>query len=227
MRGLVRTPEHCRHLSDSLKGRIAPMKGRHLSEATKRIRSDMRKGCTLSNDHKAHITIGVKCAIENGKKNYGHPMSDENKKAISLLHKGNTYTRGHSLSLEHRAKISRSLIGNQRALGNVLSPEMRERVVVGAAKWIAHWPKKPTNLEIALYKLLDMAAYRYERQKRFGRYVVDAYVPEINVAFEADGSFWHQDKLRERIRDKRLCESVKTVIHLGERDLLPIIQALP
>lgn len=78
----------------------------------------------------------------------------------------------------------------------------------------------PTNLEFALDLLLQDAGLEYESQKRFGRYVVDAYVPSRGLAFEADGAYWHSDKAREARRDAYLVgRGIIAVVHLNEHDL--------
>lgn len=79
-------------------------------------------------------------------------------------------------------------------------------------------PSKLTGLEVKLSRLLteypDLIT-----QKRFGRYRVDAYVPSLHLAFEADGARWH-DPARDEIRDAWLMERYSlAVARLSERDL--------
>lgn len=52
-------------------------------------------------------------------------------------------------------------------------------------------PKSGTRIEQILVGFLRAAGYAVEEQRRFGRCVVDAYLPERHVAFEADGEYWH------------------------------------
>lgn len=78
------------------------------------------------------------------------------------------------------------------------------------------WP------ELALRNLLQTADFEFKEQVRFGRYVVDAWVPSRGLVFEADCSFWyhHQDKEREAKRDAYLvARGVIAVVHLTESDL--------
>lgn len=86
------------------------------------------------------------------------------------------------------------------------------------------YSRAPTGLEYALQMLLEDADLEFEAQRRFGRYVVDAYVPNRNLVFEADGQFWywHKDKKREAKRDEYLRSSgVGAVVHLTDEDLDP------
>jgi very-short-patch-repair endonuclease len=85
-------------------------------------------------------------------------------------------------------------------------------------------------LEHQLRELLKQSGLEFQEQVRFGRYVVDAWVPELGLVFEADGQFWyhHQDKDREARRDGYLVErGVTAVIHLDDDDLAqfkPIVE---
>lgn len=127
-----------------------------------------------------------------------------------ISHKVSTTTNDPLWKEQHRIKI---LAG--------FTKQVRERLAEKAAQRVVSWGK-PTNLEFALDLLLQDAGFEYEAQKRFGKYVVDAYVQSHNLVFEADCSFWyhHQDKEREARRDAYLIErGVNAVIHLDEKDL--------
>lgn len=55
-----------------------------------------------------------------------------------------------------------------------------------------------TSIEIKLFEILQPIFPDVQREVRFGRWRVDAFVPSLNLAFEADGDYWH--KLTERDR---------------------------
>ena len=77
-----------------------------------------------------------------------------------------------------------------------------------------------TSLEYALDLLLQEANLEYETQKRFGKCVVDAYVPKYNMVVEADGDYWHRDKDYETKRDTYLLNmGITTIVHLNDNDL--------
>jgi len=128
---------------------------------------------------------------------------------------------------EARARISASKRGRPN-VGHRSSPrslECRVKIAEAAARNHAAgiYFKGPTKLELALRELLQTASLEFEEQKRFGRYVVDAFVPSHGLVFEADGIFWyhHQDKEREARRDAYLVNrGVAAVVHLTEEDLL-------
>lgn len=141
--------------------------------------------------------------------------SPESRAKISATLKGVPKPRR---SPEHRIRHAAALRGNK------LSEEHKQRIASGVTQWLldAGYPQSPTYLEYALQLLLEDAGYEYEAQKKIGRSIVDFYVFSHNLVFEADGSFWHQDKVRELKRDTRLIkQGVAAVVHLDEVDLAP------
>jgi len=144
------------------------------------------------------------------------------------------WNKGKPMSMEQRAKISVALTGIQRSAEHLerqriaqraaSTPEVRAKQARAAARNHAAgvYRRGPTKLELALRGLLTSASFDFQEQVRFGRYVVDAWVPSHGLVFEADGSFWyhHQDKEREARRDAYLMDrGVAAVIHLTEDDL--------
>jgi len=68
--------------------------------------------------------------------------------------------------------------------------------------------------------LLEAADIDYVPQKQVGSKVVDFYSPSLNIVFEADGAYWHQDKAAEQARDKYLAaRGVSYVLHFNEDEL--------
>jgi len=103
-------------------------------------------------------------------------------------------------------------------------PETRAKIAASVAEACRRgdYRNQRTWLELALRNLLQTAGLEFEEQKRFGRYVVDAWVPSHGLVFEADCSFWyhHQDKEREARRDAYLiARGITAVVHLTESDL--------
>lgn len=109
--------------------------------------------------------------------------------------------------------------------GRKLTPEHKRKIGEGISKIIAErgFPWPPTPLEFSLDLLMQDTGFSYEAQVKIGRYIVDAWVPEYQIAFEADGGNWHKDRKRDTIRDKYLVEEkgVEAVIRLNEKDLAP------
>lgn len=52
--------------------------------------------------------------------------------------------------------------------------------------------KEPTSIEKTLYDYLLLKGILFERQKLInGKFIVDAYIPSLNLVIEADGKYWH------------------------------------
>jgi len=101
-------------------------------------------------------------------------------------------------------------------------------LILPDCKCVAHNPrshgkKKITKIELILIDFLQNAGFKIETQASFGLFHVDAFLPEYNLAFEADGTYWHQRKeVRERDirRDKELLEKYGIItIRLTEKEL--------
>lgn len=109
-----------------------------------------------------------------------------------------------------------------RALkGKVYSSATRKRVSQARKLW---WSKIPTErrrellrkficsprgietsyLEDLAAKILRRASIVYRRQKRFGSYRADFYLPQYHMIVECDGEYWHLPKkaqIRDAVRD--------------------------
>jgi len=59
-----------------------------------------------------------------------------------------------------------------------------------------------TPLELEISRILDSVGIQYEKQKVIGFYVVDFYIPGINLIIEADGG-WHNEPERKESDKKR------------------------
>ncbi len=84
------------------------------------------------------------------------------------------------------------------------------------------------TLELALRRFLIEAGFEFEEQVQFDRCVVDAWVPEYGLVFEADGEAWHAYNERQRPGYYRRREwflkqqsKIIAIIHLTEEDLAP------
>jgi len=50
---------------------------------------------------------------------------------------------------------------------------------------------KPTKIENKIEDLLKQTNISYVKNKRFGRFILDFYIPESNLVIECDGDYWH------------------------------------
>jgi len=52
--------------------------------------------------------------------------------------------------------------------------------------------KGPTSIEKKVYNELKVRGLLFETQKLInGKFLVDAYIPKLNLIIEADGDYWH------------------------------------
>ena len=83
--------------------------------------------------------------------------------------------------------------------------------------------KRPNLIEKAVYDYLLLKGFIFEKQKVVGnRFVVDAYIPSLNLVIEIDGKYWHS--LPKAIeRDKRKEQYLKThgfkLLRLPEKEI--------
>ena len=52
--------------------------------------------------------------------------------------------------------------------------------------------KEPTSIEKTIYDYLLLKGILFEKQRLInGKFIVDAYIPSLNLVIEADGKYWH------------------------------------
>ncbi len=154
--------------------------------------------------------------------NKGFRHTEETK---SILRKRQT---GKKNSAATRQKMSLAL------RGRILSEEDKRRKsasqrihaelpLQGVCGCFAHRPppKAETQIERFLVGVLLAEFPEIQAQKQFGCYCVDAYLPPpYHLAFEADGTYWHQHPKRDAVRDQYLSERFGLpVIRLSELEL--------
>lgn len=153
--------------------------------------------------------------------NKGRKFSDEFKKKISLslIGKPGRNTGKHwKMSEETKRKISEALKG--KLPKNFNSLDHKKNGLKGAS---AFYKNRPTSIEKAVYDYLLLKGILFEKQKLInGKFVVDAYIPSINLIIEADGKYWHE---LDRIKKKDKAENAYlkkcgfNVIRLSEKEI--------
>ena len=60
--------------------------------------------------------------------------------------------------------------------------------------------RKPTSIEKKVYNELERRGLLFETQKLInGKFLVDAYIPSLNLIIEADGDYWHKlDRIKKK-----------------------------
>jgi very-short-patch-repair endonuclease len=83
--------------------------------------------------------------------------------------------------------------------------------------------KEPTSIEKKVYDYLLLKGILFERQKLVnGRFIVDAYIPSLNLVIEADGKYWHDlDRVvkKDKAENAYLTKCGFKLIRLTEKEI--------
>lgn len=220
-----------------------------MSEETKAKIGAANRGKKRSAEFRAQMSIArlgkrrgprpeVGPAISAAKK--GKPQTAAHREANRRAHLGQIVTE------KHRAKLSAALKGRKRppfsdewrkhignaGIGRVHSIETRAK---RSASLRRAWEEgrhpvnksyRYTSLAQQLHQALEsQTGVTLEPEVRFGRFTVDLYDRENHVAYEADGTYWHQRNESKypgyhQKRDEYLAERFGlTIRHYTEHDI--------
>ena len=78
-----------------------------------------------------------------------------------------------------------------------------------------------TGIEKIVRRSLDLLdlGHEYIQEAKIGRYAIDFYIPDLRIAIEADGSYWHRDPERDKCKDNYLAKHNINVIRLTEDEI--------
>lgn len=81
----------------------------------------------------------------------------------------------------------------------------------------------PTSIEKKVYDELKMRGLLFEMQKIIdNKYIIDAYIPNLNLIIEADGDYWHSFehiKKKDKNRDIYLKSKGFDILRLTEKEI--------
>lgn len=199
------------------------------SEETKAKISSSHKGLVLTEETRLKISIASKNRKYTQEQNLakslsqiGRTLSPETKLKISKAH------LGLKASDATKQKMSQSRLGKKRpAFSEERRRHAEQSLNCNCVACNHRFPQSPTSIEIILWDKLLAEFPRLEKQKRFGRFTVDAYLPEYHLAFEADGDYWHSFKKEsDASRDAYLLSKFNLpVVRLTETELREINRA--
>lgn len=88
----------------------------------------------------------------------------------------------------------------------------------GREKWLR---SHPTEAETELWSALRSSLFKFRRQHRIGKLIVDFYCPEVRLAVEVDGGVHSSESARVRDceRDERLTKLGVNVVHFGNEEI--------
>ena len=85
------------------------------------------------------------------------------------------------------------------------------------------YTKYPTSIERAVYDYLLMKGVIFEKQKEIdGKFIVDAYIPSLNLIIECDGVYWHslpKAIIKDKIKNKYFKSEGFNLLRLTEKEI--------
>ena len=94
--------------------------------------------------------------------------------------------------------------------------------IIGRLKQSKH--ERPTNIERRLYQFLEQKKVYFEKQKLINKkFLVDAFIPNLNLIIEADGNYWHNlssVKKRDRAKNAYLKKCGYNLLRLRESEIM-------
>ncbi len=218
-KGKEHTPEHNRKVSESLMGHRPWNKGIKLSDATKMKMSQSAKGKVSWNKGLHTFNSG---SFKKGSPSWNKglklsPLSEEMKEKIRKTNKNNPvkYWLGKKWSDDLRKKMTE----------HYKTPKGRAQIAKASLAGRIKQSKRlsPTSIEKKLYEELEKRGFYFEKQFLVGnRFIVDAYIPSLNLVIEADGDYWHgleKNKVTDMRKNSFLREKNINLLRLTETEI--------
>jgi len=191
---------------------VAWNKGRSPSLETRQKMSEAQKGKKkppFTEEHKRHIR-------ENHKGMLGKKVSEETKRKMSESHKGNKcFWYGKKMTLKQRNVLSKTHLGYKQSEEHIIKKNIS---LLNFFK-----SKQPTSIEKKVYDELKACHLLFEKQKLInGKFLVDAYIPSLNLVIEADGNYWHSlDRVvkKDKAENAYLTKCGYNLLRLSETEI--------
>lgn len=111
---------------------------------------------------------------------------------------------------------------SRKGIKSIMPLEFFQRI--GAASAISQSHKKGyTSIEKKLYKYLELIKIDFNSQYLINNhFVVDTYIPKLNLVIEADGNYWHsldKNKKADKSRNAYLLKCGYKLIRLTETEI--------
>lgn len=109
-------------------------------------------------------------------------------------------------------------------------PEVRKRMTESYKRFMQRHPEKHPNVVMAkkgfvsqpeksMAKILDGLGQKYTRQFPVDRFFTDFALPKRKIVIEVDGEYWHQDKKKDRERQRIIEQQGYTVLRFTDNQL--------
>src|SRR5690606_2810900 len=125
----------------------------------------------------------------------------EHKKKLSEAHIGKkvNITWGNKISAAQIGKSKSEEAKKKMSIGHIGLRQSEETKIKRSISLRNAFKNKATSIEKKLYEALKTFKLQFEKQKVIGRFIVDAYIPSVNLIIEADGDYWHSlDRVKKK-----------------------------
>lgn len=100
----------------------------------------------------------------------------------------------------------------------------RQRMLKGQAAYCNKFIKNPSKPQVELYNLVKQLYSQTEINYQYLNYSIDIAIPELMIAIEYDGYYWHKDKEYDKNRQTKLEDGGWRVLRY--LDIIPSIEQL-
>lgn len=139
---------------------------------------------------------------------FGKKLAEKTKEKISKT------TRKHSL------RVGR-IPPSRKGIKSTMPLEFFRRI--GALSVLSQdKKKKPTSIEKKVYEYLTLKGVVFKKQHLIKHFIVDAYIPSLNLVIEADGEYWHsleKNIKRDRAKSAYLLKCGYELLRLKESEI--------
>lgn len=157
------------------------------------------------------------------------------KKGMTPWNKGKKMTYRHGMLGKNHTEKARIKM-RQVKLGKKMSEatkQMKSKYALSRRKDMREYglrglisqqnSKEPTSIEKKVYRVLKESGLLFETQKLInGHFLVDAYIPSLNLVIEVDGSYWHSlDRVvkKDRAENAYLKKCGYRVVRIPENEV--------
>jgi len=151
----------------------------------------------------------------------GTKHTEETKRKIGVTSKGRKISEETKKKMSKAKKGIKTGIIPKNAFKKGVFTEIQRKGSLLGAKVLSE--RKPTSIEVKVYNELKARGLIFETQKLInGRFLVDAYIPSLNLIIEVDGDYWHSlDRVvkKDKAENAYLLKCGYDLIRLSEEEV--------